>query len=85
MAHLFSRIRKDLVVAVLGTVGAVSALTGCSSNEATYRPAPAQTKAPANSYSQPTYTQPTQPTYTAPAAPRPAAPPQMACGKGKCG
>lgn len=76
------RIRKDLVVAVLAVAGAV--LGGCSSNEATYRPAPATTKAP-STYQTPTYTQPTQPTYTAPTAPRPAAPPQMACGKGKCG
>lgn len=76
-----TRIRKDLVVAVLAVAGAV--LGGCSSNEATYRPQPAQTKAP-STYQAPTYS---QPTYTAPAptAPRPAAPPQMACGKGKCG
>lgn len=71
---------------VLAAVVAAVAFVGCSSNEATYRPAPTTTRAPATA---PTYTAPTYtaPTYTAPAqpAPRPAAPPQAACGKGKCG
>lgn len=82
MATVFSRARKDLVVAVLAAAGAAGALTGCSSNEATYRPAPSTTKTPSKSCGAAP-----APTYTPPAAtaPRPAAPPQVACGKGKCG
>ena len=95
---VFSKSRKELLIAVLTAAGATSALTACSSNEATYRPAPQATtttgaakscgaKCGAKAPAQPTYTQPAaQPTYRAPAAPPP--PPaggQMACGKGKCG
>jgi hypothetical protein len=87
MARIFSLARKDLVVAVLGTVGALTALTACQSNEATYRPQPKQAQAPVYSTPPPTYTTPTYP--TAPTATQPAARPatggQMACGKGKCG
>ena len=77
---VFSRVRKEMLLAVLAT-GAVT-LGACSSNSATYRPAPQAQQKPAAT--QPTYTQPAVPTYRAPAAPPAGG--QTACGKGgKCG
>jgi hypothetical protein len=81
---VFSRVRKEMLLAVLAT-GAVT-LGACSSNSATYRPAPQaqQTTTARPPASQPTYTQPAVPTYRAPAAPPAGG--QTACGKGgKCG
>lgn len=82
---VFSRVRKEMLLAVLAA-GSVGTLGACSSNSATYRPAPqaqptTTARPPAG---QPTYTQPAVPTYK---APPPAAPSggAVACGKGKCG
>ena len=81
MANVFAGSRKDLAVALLVAVGGAGALAACSSDSATYKPAPRYTNTgPSTTQYQPSTT------YASPApAPAPKGG-QASCGKGgKCG
>ncbi len=66
--------RSSMILTVVAALGC-TALVGCKSNDATYRPSPR--------YNSGTTTRPTPPST---GTPPPAAPGgQMACGAGKCG